>query len=184
MRKLIVAGGIIVAVIIVGMVGLRFYTKSFSPQDKAVFEGEKTQLSVSYSRPYKKEREIFGDLVPYNQVWRTGANEATTFTTSRDLMIGNKLLKAGSYSLFTIPRSNNWTVIFNNEVGQWGIVPFSGEANRDPQQDALTIDVATIKTPDLFEQFTITFEQMGQEIEMILMWDHTLIVVPMYVVSN
>lgn len=184
MRKLIVAGGIIVAVIIISMVGLRFYTKSFSPQDKAVFEGEQAEVVVSYSRPFKKDREIFGDLVPYDKVWRTGANEATVFTTNEDLMIGNKLLKAGSYSLFTIPRANSWTVIFNKEVGQWGIIPFSGEANRDPEQDALTIDVATIKTPDLFEQFTITFEQMGKEIEMILMWDHTLIVVPMYAVND
>ncbi|MBL6446281.1 DUF2911 domain-containing protein [Fulvivirga sp. 29W222] len=184
MRKLVVAGGIIVAIIIIGMVGLRFYTKSFSPLDKAIFEGENTELVVTYSRPYKKGRKIFGDLVPYDKVWRTGANEATIFTTDKDLMIGNKLLKAGSYSLFTIPRNNSWTIIFNKEVGQWGIVPFSGESNRDPEQDALTVDVATIKTPDLFEQFTIAFEQMGHEIEMILMWDHTLIVVPMYVASN
>lgn len=172
------------AIVIIGMVGMRFYTKSFSPQDKAVFEGENASLTVAYSRPYKKGRQIFGDLVPYDEVWRTGANEATVFTTNKDLMIGNKLLKAGSYSLFTIPRANRWTIIFNNEVGQWGLDPFSGEVNRDPEQDALTLDVATIKTPDLFEQFTITFEQMGEEIEMILMWDHTLIVVPMFIAKN
>lgn len=184
MRKLVVVTGIIIAVIVAAMIGMRFYTKSFSPQDTATFEGDQAHFSVTYSRPYKKGRKIFGGLVPYDQVWRTGANEATIFTTDKDLMISNKLLKAGSYSLFTIPHPDSWTVIFNNETGQWGIDIFSREANRDPQADALTFQATPIKTPDLFEQFTISFDQMGEEIEMILMWDHTLIVVPMFVAKD
>ena len=184
MRKLIVVGGIVIAVIALFYAGMRFYTKSFSPQDTATFAGDKVKISVTYSRPYKKGREVFGDLVPFDKVWRTGANESTIFTTDRDLMIGNKLLEAGSYSLFTIPRPDNWTVIFNKETGQWGIAPLSGEANRDPERDALTVDVPAIQIPDLFKQFTISFEEMGEEIEMILMWDHTLIVVPMFIAKN
>ncbi|ELR70724.1 hypothetical protein C900_03497 [Fulvivirga imtechensis AK7] len=184
MRKIIVVGGIIVAVIVIGMAGMRFYTKSFSPQDTAIYQGEHVAIKVDYSRPYKKDREIFGGLVPYGEVWRTGANETTTFTTNKDLRIGNKLLKAGSYSLFTIPGPDTWTVIFNQETGQWGVSPFSGRANRDPEKDVLTMEIPSIQTKSLFEQFTISFERMGKEIEMILMWDHTLIVVPIYVAEN
>lgn len=186
MRKIIVVGGILVAAMAVFMVGMRFYTKSFSPQDTTVYAQEEAEISVTYSRPFKKEREIFGPdgLVPYGKVWRTGANEATVFTTNTDLKIGNKLLPAGSYSLFTVPRPDTWTIIFNKETDQWGISPFSGEANRDPEKDALTLEVAAIKTRDLFEQFTISFERMGQEIEMILMWDQTLVVVPIYLTEG
>lgn len=184
MRTLIVAGGIVVAAIAVFFAGMRFYTKSFSPQETIRFTGDEINIAVTYSRPFRKDRDVFGELVPYNKVWRTGANEATIFTTNRDLMIGNKLLEAGAYSLFTIPRPNSWIIIFNSETGQWGIGPLSGEANRELKKDVLTVEVPAIQTPDLFEQFTISFEQMGDEIEMILMWDHTLVVVPMLIAKN
>lgn len=184
MKKIIVAGGIVVAIVVVILVGMRFYTKSHSPQDTAVYDWDDAHITVSYSRPYKNDRQIFGALVPYDEVWRTGANEATTFTTSEDLTIGKKLLPAGSYSIFTIPGPEKWTVIFNKETEQWGISPFTGKANRDPENDVLTVEVASIKTKDLFEQFTISFERMGQEIEMIMMWDHTLVVVPIYLASE
>jgi len=177
MKKLIVVAGIVIALLALGFMGLRIYTKQFSPQDTAEFKNENVEIKVKYSRPYKKGREIFGELVPYEETWRTGANEATEFTTSEDLLIKGKALPAGSYSIFTIPTEDSWEVVFNSETGQWGI-DFSGKANKDDQKDVLKVKVTPVDTPDVFEQFTISFEQMGEEIEMILMWDQTLIVVP------
>jgi len=183
MKRILIVIGIVILVSVIGFVGLRIYTKQFSPHDEATLQNDEVSLSVSYSRPYKKERVIFGGLVPYNKVWRTGANEATTFTTSKDLKIKGKILPAGKYSLFTKPSKNQWQIIFNKETGQWGIDPFSGNANRDETKDALTIEVGALDTPDVFEQFTIAFNQMGEDIEMVLMWDQTLVVVPIMVAN-
>ncbi len=178
MKKVIVIAGVIVAIIAAGFIGLRFYTKSFSPEGLALYDKNGVEIEVVYGRPFKKDRTIFGGLVPYNEVWRTGANEATVFTTNVDLSIGDQELKAGSYSLFTIPDQTSWQIIFNKNIPGWG-VNMSGKANRDPSSDAVVIEVASIETQNLFEQFTIDFEQMHNEIDMIMMWDKTLVVVPM-----
>lgn len=179
MRKIIVISGVIIAIITAALVSFRFYTKSFSPQDSSEFEEEGNKIKVIYSRPYKRQREIFGSLVPYGKVWRTGANEATTFETTMDIKVGGKLLSAGTYTLFTIPEEDSWSIIFNKEVGQWGVDPFSGEANRDETLDVLKVEVQPIKSQHVFEQFTINFEHVAHELDMILMWDQTLVVVPL-----
>jgi len=180
MKKLIIIAGVVIAIIALAFVGLRIYTKQFSPQDTVSYSRDNVEINVSYSRPYKKGRDVFGGLVPYGETWRTGANEATVFTTTADLNLKGKVLPAGSYSLFTVPTENTWKVIFNEQTGQWG-VNFSGEVNKSDEQDVLTVEAGTVDSPDVFEQFTISFEQMGEEIEMILMWDQTLVVVPMTV---
>ncbi|MCG8388596.1 MAG: DUF2911 domain-containing protein [Cytophagales bacterium] len=183
MRKLITIGGISVALLAIAAIGMRFYTKSFSPAGTAQYEKDDLQLWVDYCRPYKRDREIFGGLIAYNEVWRTGANEATTFHTNKPLMIGGKRLEPGSYSLFTVPGQDAWSVIFNSETGQWGVKLFSGEANRSAENDILSVEVRSIKTNGTFEQFTIAFEEMSDEIDMVLMWDQTLVVVPMIAVK-
>ena len=100
-------------------------------------EGEIAGVGVvlEYGRPNVKEREIFGGLVPYGTVWRTGANEATTITVSADAMIGGETLPAGTYSLFTIPGEGEWTVIFNKVASQWGAFDYAAA------EDALRITV-------------------------------------------
>src|SRR5690606_7918853 len=130
-------------VAIIGVVQLRA-TKSFSPEDEVVFTADNLTVKVFYNRPSKKGREIFGGLVPYGQVWRTGANEATTFDTNRDLNFKGKVLRAGKYSLWTIPRENAWTIIFNSEHGQWGLNK-QGQPNRDPKLDVLQVDVPSVR---------------------------------------
>jgi hypothetical protein len=152
-------------------------TKSFSPEDEVVFKGTDLTIRVVYNRPYKKGRTIYGGLVPYDKVWRTGANEATTFETSKDIIIEGQTLKKGKYSLWTIPGSETWTVIFNSEYGQWGINS-KGEANRSPEKDALSVKVAAVQQDQEFEQFTISFEKTGEDAEMVLIWDKTLVAVP------
>lgn len=181
MKKFLIFSLIGIAVIaaivaFIGFIQLK-NTKSFSPEDEVVFTADELRIKVFYNRPSKKGREIFGGLVPYNEVWRTGANEATTFETNKDLTIKGKKLKAGKYSLWTIPRESEWTVIFNSEYGQWGI-DSKGEANRDPDLDVLKVDVYAVRQEQEFEQFTIAFEKNGEDAEMILFWDTTLVSVP------
>ena len=84
-------------------------------------------IKITYSQPQKKGREIFGKLVPYDQVWRTGANEATELTTTKNIQINGTLLKAGTYSLFTIPQKDSWTIIINSEVGLWGAYNYNSK---------------------------------------------------------
>ena len=94
-----------------------------------------TEVKIDYNRPGVKERIIWGGLVPYNKVWRAGANEATKFTFSTDVQINDKTLKAGSYSFFIIPSTDKWTVIFNKVADQWGAFEYN-EA-----EDVLRFDV-------------------------------------------
>jgi hypothetical protein len=115
--------------------------------------------------------------VPYDKVWRTGANEATTFETNKDLVFGDKILKAGKYTLWTIPGENSWTVIFNSETGQWG-VGFNGEANRNPDKDVIAVDASSVNIEKEFEKFTISIENSGEDMELTFIWDKTLVTVP------
>lgn len=174
--SLIGAAIIGVLVVVIGYVQLK-KTKSFSPEDEVVYTQGDLQLRVFYNRPSKKDRVIFGNLVAYDKVWRTGANEATTFETNRNITIEGKTLKAGKYSLWTIPRKNTWTIIFNSEYGQWGINS-KGEANRQPDRDVLSIDARAVEQDQIFEQFTISFEKSGEDVDMVLAWDKTLVAVP------
>src|SRR5213596_1121254 len=85
-------------------------------------------VELSYSRPNIKGRKIFGDLVPFGKVWRAGANEATTFVTSGDIVVGGKTVPAGSYTIFTVPGADKWTLIVNKKTGEWGI-PYRYESD-------------------------------------------------------
>jgi hypothetical protein len=101
------------------------------------------------------------------------------FTSNINLKIGDKTLPKGTYSLFTIPGKEKWEVIFNKEIPEWGVEFTSSEAARNESSDELIIEVSAISTKDIFEQFTIAFEEMHEEIDLVMMWDQTLIVVPM-----
>jgi len=181
MKKFLIITGIAVAFLIVlGFVAkffVRQHDKSFSPEEEVAFNAGDVKIQVLYNRPFKKERQIFGGLVPYNEVWRTGANEATTFQTNTDLLIEGKTLKRGKYSLWTIPGEETWEIIFNSEHGQWGIGS-DGQANRDATKDVLTVKVRALQQQRVFEQFTISFEKVGEDAEMVLIWDKTLVAVP------
>lgn len=174
-----------ILIVVVGLVvllslafwALSNYTKSHSPEDTVVFTEGDLRIEVFYNRPSKKDRLIFGELVPFGQVWRTGANEATTFDTNKDLTIGGETLKAGKYTLWTIPGEREWTVIFNSKMYPWG-VNFSQEASREAEFDVLSTKVALEKLSEPTELFTISFAY--QEIlNMSLAWDKTKVSVPM-----
>ena len=100
-----------------------------------------TQIDIDYSRPGVKGRQIWGGLVPYGQMWRTGANEATTITFSTDVQVEGKPLPAGKYAFFTIPTAEKWTVVFNRQGEQWGAF------DHKPEEDALRVEVAPREAP-------------------------------------
>jgi hypothetical protein len=124
-------------------------------------------VSIDYSSPRMKGRKIYGGLVPYGQVWRTGANEATTFVTNTDLIVGGTSVLAGSYTLFTIPNADKWTLIISKKTGEWGI-PYPGEGN-----DLARVDMKVSALPSPVENFTIGFDQTGSSCTLHLDWETT-----------
>lgn len=144
-----------------------------SPLDVATYKYKDAYVKVMYGRPSKKNREIFGSLVPYGQVWRTGANEATEITFTRDVTVLGKPVPAGTYSLFTIPQQNLWTIIFNKEVGLWGAY------NYNAKQDVGRWDVPVRKMPEKsIESLTIQFENKNSLTDMTICWDDICVTLP------
>ena len=128
---------------------------------------------ITYSRPQKRGREIFGKLVPYGQVWRTGANEATEITVTKNVQINGSLLKAGTYSIFSIPNKEKWTIIINTEQGLWG------SYNYNSKLDEMRFDVPVQNvTGDTYEKFTIQFDQRNELADLLIMWDRVKISIP------
>ena len=177
MKKFLVVAGILILLIIGALTLFRLKTKSASPEADVNYNADGLSIHLFYNRPSKKGREIFGALVPYGKIWRTGANEATVFETNKDLLIDGKTLKAGKYTLWTLPNEQMWTVIFNSEYGQWGI-NFNGEANKDPKNDVVIVDAPVLLQDKVFEEFTISVEKIGEEQELIFIWDKTLVAIP------
>jgi len=124
-------------------------------------------ITVDYSSPRMKGRKIFGGLVPYGQVWRAGANEATTFVTTADFLVGDKRIPAGSYTLFVIPNEDKWTLIISKKTGEWGD-PYPGEA-----EDFARAGMKASKLPAPVENFTIEFDQSGAGCAIHLDWETT-----------
>ncbi|MBS1659951.1 MAG: DUF2911 domain-containing protein [Bacteroidetes bacterium] len=126
-------------------------------------------LTITYGRPYKKGREIFGSLVPYGKTYRCGADEPTMVTFAKDATFGGKPVKAGTYSLFAVPTEKSWTVILNSELKMWGT-----DHDKHADKDVLKVDVPveTLGTP--VEQWTITPSNKGITME----WDKTKVMVP------
>jgi hypothetical protein len=129
-------------------------------------------VKITYSQPLKKGREIFGELVPFGKVWRTGANEATEITTTRDIQIESFLLKSGTYSLFTIPEKDNWTIIINSDVGLWGAY------NYNEMKDVWRFNVPVQPADKMYEPFTIIFDHRNEVADLLMMWDKTKISIP------
>ncbi|MEM7788331.1 MAG: DUF2911 domain-containing protein [Bacteroidota bacterium] len=127
-----------------------------------------TVVDIHYGRPSLRERSVFtsgAELAPAGAVWRTGANEAPTFTTSAPVMIEGETLPAGTYALFTIPGDDAWTVIFNTTAQQWGAFRY------DEAEDALRVTVTPVNGVPMQEQFQIRFENAGADsATMLLHW--------------
>lgn len=124
-------------------------------------------ITTDYSRPRAKGRQIFGGLVPYNEVWRTGANEATTFVTTANLNVEGKDVPAGSYTIFTVPAQDKWTLIINKKTGEWGI-PYHYESD-----ELVRVPMQVSKTSGPVENFTISYDQSGGRCTLQISWENT-----------
>ncbi|AHM63474.1 hypothetical protein D770_26155 [Flammeovirgaceae bacterium 311] len=144
-----------------------------SPLEMITFKSpEDTYVKITYGRPQKRGRNIFGELVPFDKVWRTGANEATELTTTGDIMLAGNRIPAGTYTLFTIPEKDKWTIIVNREPGQWGAYRY------DESKDLLRFSVPTKQLQNVYEPFTMEFEQTANDVLLKMMWDRTGVEIP------
>ncbi|HEV2196119.1 MAG TPA: DUF2911 domain-containing protein [Candidatus Acidoferrum sp.] len=143
-------------------------SKRPSPPEKAACDlgGGKT-ITIDYSSPRAKGRKVFGGLVPYGEVWRAGANEATTFVTTGDLMVGGTHVPAGNYTIFTIPNQDKWTLIINKKTGEWGI-PYKYESD-----ELARVDMKVSATSAPVENFTIGFDKAASGCTLKMEWENT-----------
>jgi hypothetical protein len=156
---------------------LTFAQQSPTPQEKAARPsppakascslGDAAIVTVDYSSPRAKGRKIYGGLVPYGDVWRLGANEATTFVPSSDVNVGGTKVPAGSYTLFAIPNQDKWTLIISKKTGEWG-TKYAGA-----DSDLARVDMKTSTSPSPTENFTITFDKTGSGCTMRVEWEKT-----------
>ncbi len=152
-------------------------TTKASPEATVNYVKGDLKIDITYYQPYKKGRVIFGGLVPYDEVWRTGANKATTFTTNKDLTIDGKTLPAGKYTLWTTPHADKWDVFFNKKMYNWGI-NMDGKASRDAEEDVVAVTVPVEALSKEMEQFTISVED-AKVPTLVLAWDKTKVAVPL-----
>lgn len=170
---------IVALMVFVGMPYMKEQTKKHSPQVTNSYTKNGFDLAINYSSPSKKDRVIFGDLVPYDAVWRTGANEPTIFTTKTAIKIIDKDLPAGTYSFWTKPSSGMWEVMFNTEIEEWGVTILSGgkETTRNTMTDVVNIQVPSELSSSVQEKLDIRFED-EEQLYLTLSWDQTKIRIP------
>lgn len=144
-----------------------------SPVALAYVNYKDTYIKITYGQPSKRKRLIFGNLVPFNQVWRTGANEATEITLTREVTIQGTSVPAGTYSLFTIPNPTEWTIILNKDLGLWG------SYNYNSKQDFMRWTVPVIKQEEkTFERLSITLNEKNNRADLNICWDDICVTLP------
>ncbi len=133
--------------------------KIASPRDSVRGTIGKASVYINYGSPSVKGRVIWGDLVPYGKVWRAGANEATTFSTDKDILVEGKTLKAGTYGFFVIPEKDKWTIIFNKVAKQWGAYEYS------EKEDMLRVNVTPMETKEMSERLVYKIQPAGVSLQ-------------------
>ncbi|WP_121462038.1 DUF2911 domain-containing protein [Chryseobacterium defluvii] len=145
-----------------------------SPRQKVEQQFSMSKVTIDYGRPGVKGRKIFGELVPYGQVWRAGANSSTKVTFGQSISFGGKIVPAGTYGLFIVPTEKEWKVILNKDFQQWGAYTY------DPKQDVVDVTVPVNKLADKQEWFEITLNPIDENsANLVLKWDFTQAEVPL-----
>src|SRR5690554_37062 len=155
--------------------GQNFPPMAVSPMDLEIARLDSDGPPVArviYSRPQKKGREIFGGLVPYNKVWRTGANEATELTLYKPMTIGNNRLDAGTYTLYTIPKKDSWTIIINEDTNVWGAFSYK------KAKDVARIEVSVQETAAPVEALSMIFKNEKNGVTLLIGWDQVYVEIP------
>lgn len=171
--------GVLLVVVTVFFV-LKHQTKQHSPEEIVNYTVDQCTFTLYYNRPYAKGRKIFGNLVPYNHIWRTGANEPTTLTFDKDILVDGTRLSRGTYSIWTVPKLASWKIIFNSKSYGWG-VNFDGSVAHNPKDDALIIEVPSQQLQEFVEQFAMFFEDKNEFTTLSLQWENTGVVIPIKV---
>jgi hypothetical protein len=147
-----------------------------NPQDIVYYRSgveETPQVKVVYGRPNAKDDKVFGTQVPYGEIWKTGSNESTEVKFYCDVMFGNKYVKAGKYSLYTIPNKNYWVIILNGKTDTYGAHFY------DPKYNVATIEVPAVKGKRI-DHFSIGFASKNYGTQMVLAWADTRVKIPLY----
>ncbi|WBL21791.1 MULTISPECIES: DUF2911 domain-containing protein [unclassified Zunongwangia] len=159
--------------------GPNFAKMDVSPMDIALYRNDNNEpiARVIYSRPQRRDREVFGKLVPYGEVWRTGANEATEVTFYKDVMIAGAKIDAGTYTLYSIPEEKEWTIILNKKTLTWGAYEYSSE------MDLARINVPVRQMQNSVDALSISFEkdEDTKGANLLIGWDKSYVKVPMKV---
>ncbi|MEM6723278.1 MAG: DUF2911 domain-containing protein [Bacteroidota bacterium] len=171
MKKFILPLVLIAAVTLAGTVNAQIVTPAPSPLAKLEQKVGLIDVTVEYSRPGKKDREIFGGLVPYGKKWRTGANKNTTIEFSGDVTIEGEALKAGKYAIYSIPNKDSWSIMFYKDTENWGV-----PREWDEEQVALTVEVKPAELIATFETFLINFDHLRNgSAHLQLIWENTMV---------
>ncbi|MEA1785127.1 DUF2911 domain-containing protein [Arenibacter sp. GZD96] len=175
MKKLVALCTLVVALVCTTAVSAQFSGLDNSPADIAAYPASgqvpNKLVKVIYSRPQLKGRSL-SELAPNGQVWRTGANEASEITFYKDVTFGGKSIKAGSYSLFTIPSEKEWTVILNKKLNQWGAYSY------DPSADVVRVTASVSKNETPIEAFSIGYQEVDSAIHLLMGWSDVKVAVP------
>jgi Protein of unknown function (DUF2911) len=166
LRKTVLFLGIFLAAFVASAIPSEAQLASPTARAGCKFADGKT-ITVNYSSPRMRGRKIFGDLVPFGEVWRAGADDATTFVPNVDVTAGGKNVPAGKYTLFTLPTPTKWTLIVSKQTGEWGI-PYPGE-----KFDFARMEMKVSKLSSPLENFAISFDQAGTNCTMKLDWETT-----------
>ena len=175
MKKIIITSFILVqSLVINAQEKVQIRTTSASPAASFEQEVGSAKIKMAFSRPLARGRKIFGELVPFDKLWRTGASDCTVITTSEDIYFGNSVLKVGSYSIFSIPSINEWTIIVNTDT------TLHGETGYDEKKDVMRFKVPTEKSPNFYETFTIELNDINSKGEAFLkiVWENTTVKIP------
>lgn len=175
MKKTILTGLIILqSLLLSAQDKVQIRITSASPAASFEQEVGSGKIKITYSRPLVRGRKIFGELVPFDKLWRTGASDCTVITTSEDISFGNNVLKAGSYSIFSIPSINEWTIIVNSDT------TLHGETGYDEKKDIMRFKVPLEKSPNFYETFTIELNDINSKGEAFLkiLWENTMVKIP------
>jgi len=169
---------LVLVLLFMGYMGYSTFINPKSPKDTVILSNGDLKIEVVYSRPYKKERLIFGSaeenaLVPFGKYWRLGANAASTFSTNKDISFAGRPLKAGKYRLYAIPEADHWVVALNTEYGAFGY------SEPDYSKDVMRVNVVAAQLLSPVEQFTIELNENDGNATLSMRWDTTAVTVPL-----
>jgi len=178
LRKILIGIGALIVIFVVYVVYALFIATPVSPPDTTTYTGQGLEISIDYSRPYKKGRIIFGTeadsaLQPYGKYWRLGANAATEITFNSDVLFAGQPVEAGSYRMYAIPGKESFKVFLNSEVGV-----FFAFGEPDKELDVISVDAPVTMQNQVTEQFTINISNAGSGAQIDFIWDQVVFSIP------